>query len=266
MTSNALSDAFSNVHAATPLIHCITNFVAMNSTANTLLAIGASPAMLHAVEEVAEFTALADALSINIGTPSSTFAEGMVSAAHTAARTATPWVFDPVAVGATTFRQTLSERLLAFTPTVIRGNASEIMTLAGLTGRGRGVDSTASADEAMDAAIALAGRQHCIVAMTGEHDIVTDGRKHLRLYGGHALMPRVTTLGCALSATVAAFIAANDDHLSATAAALACFAVTGEQAGRDAAGPGSFQIALFDALYQLTPASLAGAARLEVLA
>lgn len=257
MTSLPLGEALFAVQRTTPLVHCITNFVAMNSTANCLLAVGASPAMLHAVEEVAEFTRLAGALSINIGTPSPTWAEGMQQATKAAQENNTPWVFDPVAVGATRYRQTLSQQLLALAPSVIRGNASEIIALTGLTHQGRGVDATASIDEARDAAITLANRQGCIVAMTGEHDFVTDGTQHWRLTGGHSLMPRVTTLGCALSATVAAFIAARPETpLVATVAALASFGVAGERAGALATGPGSFQVALLDALYQLTPSDL----------
>lgn len=254
MTSLPLSDALSAVQRTTPLVHCITNFVAMNSTANCLLAVGASPAMLHSTEEVAEFTRLAGALSINIGTPSPHWAEGMQLAARTANERNTPWVLDPVAVGATYYRQTLSQTLLAFKPSVIRGNTSEIMTLSGLTHAGRGVDATASTDEAREAAINLAKQQRCVVAMTGVQDFITDGTQHWRLSGGHALMPRVTTLGCALSATVAAFVAASPEApLNATLAALTSFAIAGSRAGQQAAGPGSFQVALLDALYQLTP-------------
>ncbi|MBZ5488825.1 hydroxyethylthiazole kinase [Halomonas aquamarina] len=264
MTSLPLSDALYALQRTTPLVHCMTNYVAMNSTANCLLAIGASPAMLHAPEEVAEFTRLAGALSINIGTPSSDWAEGMQLAAAAAQASGTPWVFDPVAVGATGYRQTLSEKLLAYAPTAIRGNTSEIMTLAGLAHAGRGVDATASIDEARAAAIALAKRQGCIVAMTGERDFITSGQQHWYITGGHALMPRVTTLGCALSATVAAFLAASPaSPVAAVAAALASFAVAGARAGEQAAGPGSFQVALLDALYQLTPEDLESFTGLE---
>ncbi|RUR29083.1 hydroxyethylthiazole kinase [Vreelandella nanhaiensis] len=257
MTSLPLSDALFALQRATPLVHCITNYVAMNSTANCLLAIGASPAMLHAPEEVAEFTRLASALSINIGTPSPAWAEGMQLAASTAQESNTPWVFDPVAVGATRYRQTLSQTLLTYQPSAIRGNASEIMALAGLANAGRGVDATASTEEARESAIALAKRQGCIVAMTGESDFITDGTQQWRITGGHALMPRVTTLGCALSACVAAFIAARPEApLAATATAVASFAIAGARAGQQAAGPGSFQVALLDAFYQLTPEDL----------
>ncbi|MDQ7729329.1 hydroxyethylthiazole kinase [Halomonas sp. SpR8] len=264
MTLPPLGDYLAALRTKAPLVHCMTNYVAMNSTANLLLATGASPAMLHAPEEVAEFTALSDGLSINIGTISSHWADAMLIATATAHQHAIPWVLDPVAVGATRYRQTLCAKLLAAKPSVIRGNASEILALNGLDNQGRGVDSTAATDQAVDAAIALAKQHSCIVAMTGESDWLTDGTQHYRISGGHPLMPRVTTLGCGLSALVAAFIAANRAPLlEATAAALACFAVAGTRAGNAAQGPGSFQVALLDALYQLTPDDLTTHTQLE---
>ncbi|CAM3820196.1 hydroxyethylthiazole kinase [Vreelandella rituensis] len=266
MPLRPFGDYLNALRAETPLVHCITNYVAMNSTANLLLATGASPAMLHAPEEVAEFTAISAGLSINIGTISSHWADAMLTATKTANQHAIPWVLDPVAVGATRYRQTLCAKLLAFKPCVIRGNASEILALCGLDSQGRGADSTADICQAVDAAIALAQKHGCIVAMTGESDWVTDGAQHYRINGGHPLMPRVTTLGCGLSALVAAFVAANREApLGAASAALTCFAVAGERAGSNAQGPGSFQIALLDALYQLTPDELTTHAQMEAI-
>ncbi|RUR30912.1 hydroxyethylthiazole kinase [Vreelandella andesensis] len=266
MPSRPLGDYLNALRASTPLIHCITNYVAMNSTANVLLAIGASPAMLHAQEEVAEFTAISGALSINIGTLSSPWGDAMTIAARTAHESGIPWVLDPVAVGVSAFRQRLCETLLAYQPSVIRGNASEIQALNGLANQGRGVDTTASTQEATAAAIALAQQHRCVVAVTGETDFITDGTDHYRLNGGHALMPRVTTLGCGLSALVASFVAANREQpLEACLAALACFSIAGSRAGDQAEGPGSFQVALLDALYQLTPDDLSTLAQLEAV-
>ena len=266
MTLPPLGDYLATLRTATPLVHCMTNYVAMNSTANLLLATGASPAMLHAPEEVAEFTAIASGLSINIGTITSHWADAMLTATATADQHAIPWVLDPVAVGATRYRQMLCAKLLASKPRVIRGNASEILALHGLASQGRGVDSTAASDQAIDAAIALAQQHGCIVAMTGESDWVTNGTQHYHIHGGHPLMPRVTTLGCGLSALVTAFVAANREApLEATAAALGCFAVAGERAGDVAQGPGSFQVALLDALYQLPPNDLTTHAQWEAI-
>lgn len=261
-----LGDHLESLRRSTPLVHCITNYVAMNSTANVLLAVGASPAMLHAIEEVADFTAIAGALSINIGTISSPWAEAMLTAANTANRQGIPWILDPVAVGATRFRQTLCAELLAHQPTVIRGNASEILALMGLAGQGRGVDATTSTQDAVSGAIALAQRHGSVVAMTGEEDFITNGHHYVRLKGGHPLMPKVTTLGCGLSALVAGFVACNREHpFEASIAALASFALAGSRAGERATGPGSFQVALLDALYQLTPNDLSTATHLEAV-
>ncbi|QFU00236.1 Hydroxyethylthiazole kinase [Halomonas sp. THAF5a] len=252
------------VRETRPLVHNITNHVAMNSMANVLLALGASPAMVHAREEAAEFTALAGALTINIGTLSPHWVDAMEAAALAAGETGRPWVLDPVAVGATRYRRETGERLLALSPDVIRGNASEIIALAGGAGGGRGVDSTDPAEAALAAARRLAERTGGVVAVTGEVDLVTDGRRLARVRGGHPLMPRVTTLGCALTGVVAAFLAGADDHFAATTAALAGYAVAGELAGETARGPGSFAVAFLDALYHLDHEALAERARLEM--
>ena len=252
------------VRETRPLVHNITNHVAMNSMANVLLALGASPAMVHAREEAAEFTALAGALTINIGTLSPHWVDAMEAAALAAGETGRPWVLDPVAVGATRYRRETGARLLALSPDVIRGNASEIIALAGGAGGGRGVDSTDPAEAALEAARRLAAQTGGVVAVTGEVDLVTDGRRVARVHGGHPLMPRVTTLGCALTGVVAAFVAGADDHLEATVAALAGYAVAGELAGEVARGPGSFAVAFLDALYHLDHEALAERARLEM--
>jgi len=252
------------VRETSPLVHNITNHVAMNSMANVLLAIGASPAMVHAREEAAEFTALAGALTINIGTLSPHWVDAMEASAMAARETGRPWVLDPVAVGATRYRRETGARLLALSPEVIRGNASEIIALAGQAGGGRGVDSTDPADAALAAARRLAHQTGGVVAVTGEVDLVTDGRRLARLQGGHPLMPRVTTLGCALTGVVAAFLTGVEDRFEATVSALACYAVAGEVAGDVAQGPGSFAVAFLDALYHLDGETLAARARLEV--
>ncbi|MFI0473596.1 hydroxyethylthiazole kinase [Halomonas sp. HMF6819] len=261
MTLPPLGNYLGALRESTPLVHCMTNFVAMNSSANLVLAVGASPAMIHAIEEAPAFTELAGALSINIGTISPSWAEAMLACADVAKRRSIPWVLDPVAVGATAYRRALCEQLLALEPTVIRANASEVLALAGLESQGRGVDAAVTAHDAEAAAVALAQRQRCVVAMTGERDVVTDGTRLLHIDGGHALMPRVTTLGCGLSAIVAGFLATSPNAaLEASTAALAAFAEAGREAGERARGPGSFQVELIDALYRLTPEALSRAA------
>lgn len=244
-----------------PLIQNITNFVAMNVMANVMLAAGASPAMVHARGEVAEFTAIVAGLSINIGTLDDAWAECMVLAAKTAMETRTPWVLDPVAVGATAFRKEVATRLIACHPTVIRGNASEILALAGVAAQGKGADASDSVTAAEGAARTLADQTGAVVAVTGAVDFVTDGTRAARITNGEPIMPRVTALGCSLTGIVAAFIA-DGDPFDATVAALAYFGAAGEVAAPKATGPGSFQVAFLDALYAMSADQLDARARI----
>ncbi|ETX14263.1 hydroxyethylthiazole kinase [Roseivivax halodurans JCM 10272] len=253
------------VREAVPLVHNITNFVAMNVMANVQLAIGASPAMVHAREEVAEFASLAQALTVNIGTADAQWGAAMEEAAGVVRKAGRCWVFDPVGVAATRFRQDLSDRLLALEPSVVRGNASEILTLAGLGGAARGVDAGDSVAAAEDAARALADRTGGIVAVSGPVDFVTDGARAARVSNGHPMMSRITVMGCSLNGVIAAFCV-DQPVFDATVAALAAFGIAGEDAGRTARGPGSFQPAFIDALYHLTPEALDAAARIEEVA
>lgn len=237
---------------AAPLVQCITNFVAMDITANVLLAAGASPAMVHAEEEAADFVALGGMLSVNIGTPFSPWVAGMESAVAEAHRRKTPWVLDPVAVGATRFRGELVARLLPFAPAVIRGNAAEIHALAGRRDRlGKGVDSAPGTAASANIAAELAKRQRCTVVMTGVTDFVTDGARTVGISNGHPMMARVTALGCSLTALVSAFLAVSDDPVLAAAAAVGYFGICGELAADGAPGPGSLRLRLLDQLYAL---------------
>lgn len=235
-----------------PLVHCITNYVAMNYAANTLLAAGASPAMVHAPEEAGEFAGVAGAVTINIGTLSSPWLDGMHAAAHAANENGKPWVLDPVAHFATAFRRNAVQQLLAAKPTVIRGNASEIMALAGDASSGRGVDSGDSVERAEVSSLVLARRTGAVVAVTGAVDFVTDGRHSVRIAGGSALMPKVTAMGCALTCLVGAFVAVTPaTPWEATVSALACFSVAGMHAAPLSCGPGSFAWRFIDALAAL---------------
>lgn len=246
-----------------PLVHCITNYVAMNVAANVLLAAGASPAMIHAEEEAAEFAGIAAALTVNIGTLSSPWAIGMRAAAEAARTSGKPWVLDPVAHFATGFRRKVTADLVALSPTVIRGNASEIIALAGEASRGAGVDSGDPVAAAEEAARTLARRHGAVVAVTGEVDFATDGERAARIAGGSPLMPKVTALGCSLTALTGAFVAVSPgDALSASIAALAFFSVAGERAARLAEGPGSFAWRFLDALAAVDPETLDAQARI----
>jgi hydroxyethylthiazole kinase len=233
-----------------PLTHCITNAVAANFTANVLLAVGASPAMVVATEEVAEFAAIAAALVINVGTVTNASAQAMLIAAAAARESGTPWVLDPVAVGAVRFRTQVATELLEHRPAVVRGNASEILALSGFAGGGKGVDSTDDSATAIPCARELAKRTGAVIAISGVIDYITDGSDVISVAGGDAIMTRVTGVGCALGAVMAAFLAAADP-LRAAASASAVFAVAGERAARSAPGPGSFAVAFLDQLARL---------------
>ncbi|WP_043846912.1 hydroxyethylthiazole kinase [Roseivivax marinus] len=245
-----------------PLVHNITNFVAMNVMANVQLAIGASPAMVHAREEVAEFAGLAGALTVNIGTADPDWGAAMETAATVMRDAGRPWVLDPVGVAATRFRQDLCDRLLDLGPSVVRGNASEIRTLAGLAGSARGVDAGDSVEAAEEAARALSSRTGGVIAVSGETDFVTDGTRAAHVRNGHPLMSRITVMGCSLNGVIGAFCV-DQPVFEATAAALAAYGVAGEAAGRTATGPGSFQVAFLDALHHLSPEDLDRDARIE---
>jgi hydroxyethylthiazole kinase len=252
------------MRAAAPLVHNITNFVAMNIAANVLLAAGASPAMVHAVEEAGEFAGFAGAVTMNIGTLSPDWVAGMLAAAESASKAGTPWVLDPVAHFATAYRRESTKRLLALKPTIIRGNASEILALAGGQSTAKGVDSRDPVELAEAAARDVAASHGCVVAVTGAADFVTDGERSARIEGGSVLMPRVTALGCALTALVGAYAAIDHaDPFDATVAALAHYAVAGEAAGRDARGPGSFSPIFIDQLATIDGARLDAEARIR---
>jgi hydroxyethylthiazole kinase len=259
-----LSEALARLRAKGPLVHNITNYVVMNTTANALLAIGASPAMVHALPEVAAFTPLAQALVINIGTLSPPWVEAMEKAAAAANAAGVPWILDPVAAGATAYRTEVSNRLIGLGPAIIRGNASEIMALAGDIGAaGKGVDSTEGSDAAREAARALATRAKCVVAVTGVIDYVTDGEAMTGIANGDPMLSRVTGTGCTATALCGAFLGAGLPAFDAAIAGLAALGVAAETAIGEARGPGSFQVALLDALYNLDSAALAAGANLR---
>ena len=228
-----------------PLVHCMTNVVVTGFTANVLLAVGASPAMVEAVEEAGEFAAVADALLVNVGTLTVPMADAM----RAAVMSGTPWVLDPVAVGAISYRTKFAVELLDHGPAIVRGNASEILSLAGAeSAAGKGVDSLAASDDAIEAATSLAKAHRCVVAVSGAVDYITDGATVLEIPGGDPVMTRVTGVGCALGALMAAFTAVSESPLGASAVASAFLASAAERAVATAGGPGSFAVALLDQL------------------
>ncbi len=228
----------------------------MEPTANALLALGASPVMAHAVDEMEDMVAIASALVLNIGTLSPPWIEAMELAGQAAVRKGIPTVLDPVGVGASAYRTRTAAALLdTARPAVVRGNASEILTLAGEAGGAKGVDSTAGADEAVQAAAALArgdaDRRGPVVSVSGAQDLVTDGHRSVRILNDTPLMARVTGMGCTASAITGAFAAVNTDPFEAAAHAMAVMAVAGEVASERAGGPGTFLGHFHDALHHL---------------
>ncbi len=241
--------ALQQLQSHSPLIHCMTNDVVQSFTANVLLALGCSPAMVIEPEEAEQFAALASGLLINVGTLTTDRRHAMRLAVKSANNAGKPWVLDPVAAGALIFRTQFCHELLTLRPTAIRGNASEIMALAGINQGGRGVDSTNISYDALPAAQSLAQSANTIVAISGEVDYVTDGIRTVAITGGHPLMTRVVGTGCALSAVVAAYCTLSGDLLLNVASACASMKQAGEKATQKSKGTGSFIPEFLDALY-----------------
>ena len=248
ITASSLAAAHAALRGGRPLVHNIISAVSANFAANVLLALGAAPAMAESPDEVGSFAAVADALAVNLGMITPPRAEAMRLAAASASKAGKPWVLDPVGAGGIADRARFARELCQLRPWAIRGNASEILGLAGEVGRGRGVDAVTGSAEALLAARRLAAETGAVIAVTGAVDYVTDGAQAVALENGHALMTRITAMGCAASAVVAACLALDADRPRAVAHALSMVAVAGEMAAASARGPGSMQVAFLDAL------------------
>lgn len=235
-----------------PLIHNITNFVVMNTTANALLALGASPVMAHAVEEAEEMAGLSRALVLNIGTLSAPWVEAMLLAGKEARKRRIPVVLDPVGSGATQYRTATAQRIISeIHPDIIRGNASEIRSLVRSGPGAKGVDSRHSTEEVADDAGRLAASLACVVVVSGAVDLISDGRSAIRIANGHPMMAKVTGMGCTATAFVGAFAAVNPSPLKAAAHAMAVMGIAGEMAAEQSSGPGGFQSVFLDVLFRL---------------
>ncbi|MCC2112714.1 MAG: hydroxyethylthiazole kinase [Hyphomicrobiales bacterium] len=221
-----------------PRVHCITNTVAQAFTANCLLALGAVPSMTIAPEEIPDFVASADALLVNLGTFDRERQNAVKTAIEVAGEEGRPWVLDPVFVEASRSRAEFAAELARRDPAVIRLNEDEYRVLAG------DMEGAASIAD-------FAVRMLSVVALTGPADMITDGTRLITVANGHPFMGRVTAVGCASSAVVAAFLAVEPDALNAAAAAFAVMGIAGEIAGESAYGPGTFAARLIDALYDL---------------
>jgi hydroxyethylthiazole kinase len=252
------------IRAEAPVVHNITNFVVMNLTANALLAIGASPVMAHAEEEVAEMTALARSLVLNIGTLSAPWIAAMFRAGGAARRHGRPVILDPVGAGATAFRTDTARELLAgLSPAIVRCNASEMRALV-LDERGtRGVDSAHGSEDAAKAADVVATRYGCVAVTSGAVDLISSGGRTTRIFNGHPMMPKVTGMGCTATALTGAFAAVNPSARDAAVNAMAVMGIAGELAAEGSPGPGTFTGRFLDALYLLTEADIRARLRVE---
>ena len=271
-----LKTAFENLRSRSPLIHNITNYVTVNDCANMVLACGASPIMADDAAEVEEITAICGGLNINIGTLNSRTVTSMLLAGKKANQLGHPVVLDPVGAGASHLRTDTAFRLLREVQfTVIRGNISEIKTLASGAGTTKGVDADVAdkvTEENLDSAVAFAkafaARTGAVVAITGAIDIVADAQKAYCIRNGNAMMSSSTGTGCQLSALTAAFVTANPDHpLEAAAAAVCAMGLAGEVAHQRLTpqdGNATYRNYIIDAIYNMTPEQLEKGANYEV--
>lgn len=253
ITGTEIYKSIEDIRAKSPLIHNITNYVVMNNTANALLAIGASPVMIHAEEEVEDMAAIASALVINIGTISAPWIRGMFKAFAKARSKGVPVIIDPVGAGATPYRtRTIRDLISADQPTIIRGNASEIMALIDDKLQTKGVDSTADSNEAVHAAQRISEKHKCAVCISGAVDYIIFENRIVKVANGHPMMTKVTGLGCTATALCGAFAAVDKNPLVVAAKAMAVMGIAGEMAASRSAGPGSLQMHFLDILYRLT--------------
>lgn len=249
-STRRIIDAIGDLRAARPLVQCITNQVVPQVTANVLLAAGASPAMVDTPEEAADFAGVASGVLINTGSPTAAQYAAMREAVRGATGAGTPWVLDPVACGGPAARTEFARDIVSSCPTAVRGNPSEIIAVAGMTGRGgRGVDSTEDASAALSAARDLAERTGGIVAVSGPRDLIVSHGRTTWLASGTPVMQQVIGTGCSLGALTAAYLGTDSgSRHDAVLAAHAHVGAAGVLAGRSAPGPGSFAVAWLDAL------------------
>lgn len=264
LNANEMHAHLEKVRHGSPLVHNITNYVVMNFTANALLAVGASPVMAHAAEEVEEMAGIAGSLVVNIGTLSRPWVDAMIKAMRKAKSRKIPIVLDPVGVGATQFRNETAEFLLREgMPSIIRGNASEIMALQKVGAKTKGVDSTQASEAAIESARALSKAYGVVVCVSGATDYLIRGDDIVGIRNGDPLMTKVTGMGCAASALIGAFAAVCESEFEAVQSAMATMGIAGEKAAKSVRGPGSLAIDFLDTLYRLGPVDFAQSLNIE---
>lgn len=240
------------IRERSPLVHNITNYVVMNNTANALLAVGASPVMAHAIEEVEDIVSISSSLVINMGTLSVKWVDAMILAVKKAAELNKPFVFDPVGVGASKYRTETAHKIIeATTPTVIRGNASEIMALAQLANSTKGVDSTMDSESAIEAAQNLSKELNNTVVISGATDYICSGEEISEVSEGSPMMSKVTGMGCTATSIIGACLGVESNPHAAATVAMQIMGSAGSHAEKVSSGPGSFQMSFLDALHGL---------------
>ena len=266
--SSALALAVKAVREKNPSAPSITNTVTQDFVANAQLAVGGSAAMLYLADECAAIAKVAPAFYINMGTAMPFYAETLPKAAQALHANQTPWVLDPVGIGLASLRTDILRQFKNFPPSIIRGNASEIIALAKLWGliessggKVRGVDSTEKVSEAKAAAVALAKFTGGAVAVSGEEDLVTDGKEEILCAGGSALLTKVTGGGCALGGVMAIYLAVANPFIAALTATT-MFNLAGTKAAAQSDAPASFKVNFLDNLYKLTAEDVANNFRL----
>ncbi|MHC1681979.1 MAG: hydroxyethylthiazole kinase [Clostridiaceae bacterium] len=259
-----IAKVLSNVREKTPLIQCITNYVTVNDCANILLSFGASPAMVEAREEAYDFAKISSAVYLNVGTLTEEQADAMVEASRGAKEANVPVILDPVACGAIKRKITVINKVLeAGKVDVIKGNIGEIKFLAGLAVEARGVDSIDDGQGIESAAKALAKKFNCVVAATGEVDIVTDGERVAKIHNGSKLLTMVTGAGCMVGALTSATAAVSEDKLYAAVASIVSMNIAAEKAEKEAKLPGSFRVKLIDYINAITEEDIIKEGKIE---
>lgn len=248
-------EVLQKVREANPLVHNITNVVVTNFTANGLLALGASPVMAYAAEEVAEMAKIASALVLNIDTLNEQNVNSMIIAGKSANENGVPVIFDPVGAGATVYRTETAKKIMSeLNVSIIRGNAAEIANVVGEKWEIKGVDAGNAAGDTMAMAKNAAIKLNCIVVITGKEDVVSDGKTTFIIANGDPILTRVTGTGCLLTSVIGAFAGVEKDLIRASVSALSYYGVAAEKAAQRTAeqGPGSFQIEFLNQLSLIT--------------
>ncbi len=244
---NQIQSTLTQLKQQKPLILCLTNYVTMDFMANSLLALGAAPLMSESQDEIEELASLSQAIYINIGTLNDVFMDRALFAAKIANSIGKPLILDPVGAGASKLRTSAAIELLPYAQ-VIRGNASEIISLAGANGATKGVESSDPVTKAISSACLLA-KQHKTVVVSGPEDFITNGVENSTLPFGSNLMPLITGMGCTMTAVLGAFVACHSNYFLAAVQATAYFGLCGQLAHEKSKAPATFKQTFIDNLF-----------------